>query len=131
MGANLLFYVAEGPSWVSYFDNTNWSGSSGTTWDGSKWVAGDNGGNGWVALNKIGTWYIGLRPTHIRVTATNNSADIDLQVNADHFTILDDENYQSGNIVALDFSGGEDIDGILMRVFTDPSWECTNIEFLI
>ncbi len=116
------------PVWTSYFDNTNWQPGSGTTWDGSQWVSNGSGG---IYLYKLGTWYLGFRPTHIRVTATNNEGTIDLQVNADHFTILDDESYQPGDIVALDFSGGEDIDGLVMRIPTDFSWECTDIEFAV
>ena len=61
---------------------------------------------------------------------TNVATDVDLQVNGDHFDILDNANVESLDELVLDFSGGENIDSIIIRNNSAEVWECTNIEFL-
>jgi len=115
--------------WTSYFDNTRWTGGAGTTWDGSKWVS-SGASNYWVYLIKTGSWYLGYRPTKVRFTMTNVATDVDLQVNSDHYDLVDDPNTVSLKELTLDFSGGEDIDSIIARNNSVGVWQCTNIEFL-
>jgi hypothetical protein len=60
--------------WVTKLDNTFWAATSGaTTWDGTKWTNIDNIGAHY-ALNAIGGWNVGYRPTQMRLTLSIGSA---------------------------------------------------------
>jgi len=80
---SILFHVPDPPSpWTSYFDDTKWDGSvwsggpgASFTWDGSGWVG--VAGNGDGSFTPIGDWYVGLRPTQMRVTFTTEVAQPD------------------------------------------------------
>ena len=65
--------------WTSIFDNTKWDGSTWTggpgssfNWDGSGWVGVAPNGSG--ELLPIGDWYLGYRPTQMRLTFTTQTA---------------------------------------------------------
>jgi hypothetical protein len=123
---SILFYSAEPEIWEVHFDNSDWMVYGGGAWSTDRWISN---GTSNIYLAKLGTWYIDYRPTYLRVTHTDPGG-VNLYLARDHGSIITSNPYVSGTILGpLDFSAGEDIDGLQMQG-TVSDWECTNIEFL-
>ena len=106
--------------WVAHFDNADWAAAR-ASWDGSKWI--DVGGA--LALNPIGAWYIGYRPTKVRVTISVSVTSFYLHAGVDTY-IRADGSYTSLTEDNLSW-GSNDIDEFYMYVAAGLN--ITNIEF--
>lgn len=119
-------------TWVDRTDNTYWYDTGGGGyWDGDSWYAG------WehvlIALQTgdNANWYVGFRPTKIRLTFTgagsgfsvrNYGGTIYIAGTASSTTIT------SGQEIDLDFSEGEDLGRIYM---SGGEIDVTKIEFYV
>ena len=126
-------YVVAG-HWVSYFDNTCWETDEYHYgyWDGTKWVAELKSFQGYfVILWIIGSWYLGYRPSKMRITY---SPAIPLTVILRYAGQVQawasgELGYSSGQEV--DFVLTEDIGSLYMQgdPVTPIAYSITNIEF--
>ena len=111
------------PEWVSYFDNTYWTGSVGV-WTGSLWQA--SGAN--LEIIELGSWVEGFRPSAVRVTTNAISPTLfvyDSSLNQIGFNA----SYVSGASMPLDFSGKGDIWKLRVLGLVATSPTTTSIEF--
>lgn len=107
--------------WQAKFDDTHWERGSGYTqpnWDGSKWQVTANAE---ADLTVLGTWFVGYRPTHIRVTLDPGASSTEfLRLHATFPKVIVYEiPYASATELALTFGGGAG----------DSDWDITEIHF--
>ncbi|NOQ49971.1 MAG: hypothetical protein GQ553_04855 [Nitrosomonadaceae bacterium] len=113
--------------WIEAFDDLHWEddvGYSGGhfTWTGTQWEQNGTPRSG--RLSAIGAWYVGFQPTHIRISFTGPSKiDWVLESAGGVDTIGQATDYNSDDIVALDWSGGNDLDRL------EFNW--TNLDLVI
>ena len=126
-GGGGLFIIAEKPAspptWLTYFDNTYWTGSVGA-WIGGQWQA--SGAN--LEIIELGSWVEGFRPSAVRVTTGAIAPTLfvyDSSLNQIGF----DASYVSGESMSLDFSGFGDIYRLRVLGLIANSPTTTNIEF--
>jgi len=121
--------------WVSYFDNTCWDPRfvGYGTWDGSKWISGFAGGHYGFNQDAQGAWYVGYRPTKMKITFSGVPA-VSLCVfdaNNDIMALYDTCNYTSEAEITLSW-GAHDLAKFTASTDgcgTENEWYITNIEF--
>lgn len=98
------------PTWVQRLDNTFWSGFTGASWDGSKWVCN---GAADVSLRVPDGWAFRTRPLKFRMTYTGGTSntDIDIRDQAGN-SLYGNTFYTSGQEVYLDYQGYTDLNNV-------------------
>lgn len=116
---------AEG-TWQSFFDNTRWADDGFGSWNGSEWIS--SGEPPAIDLIDIGVWYIGFRPTSLRVTYTG-PVSINLE-------LYNDVDFQAGPVsvtslqeVPVTFGASGDFFYMYMETEDLSGITVTNIEF--
>ena len=129
-------YVVAAPTWIQVYDNTYWDPIPDTTWGGEEtgWIPQGGGG---INLEVKGTWFIGFRPTKMRLTiAEPNSPPFSTRLYDWHLYPLAGPPYicdasfdESGEEISLTFQGEETDYDIFQLNLESGSSNLTNIEF--